>query len=75
MTFKLIKLKDKNNHFDNYDVEIAGDITTLEDALELYKYFLLACGFVIDGQLGIEETLGQQLVSALSEANNTPDEE
>ncbi len=41
------KTRDKENHFDNTDVEINFDGVSLEDMCEAFQDFLAGCGFQV----------------------------
>jgi hypothetical protein len=67
--YKFIKLKDKNNRFDNTDVCIRLDAEqSLPDLLEAFKEFLMACGYQLDSGGSIEYISPEEL-------GLTPDEE
>lgn len=49
------KIKDETNQYDVSDVTFEVDTVGLPELLEEFKNFLLASGFVIRGDLMIEE--------------------
>jgi hypothetical protein len=52
---KLIKIQDKDNHFDqcNVMIDIPNSHVTLTDLLPIFAGFLRACGYVFQGELEI----------------------
>ena len=54
--YKFIKLKNPKNSHDTTDVAIrVNNESTLPELLQAFEDFLLACGFVIKGDIVIEE--------------------
>lgn len=52
--YTFYKPKDKDNHFDRTEVAIICDTESLDDLLEAFKEFLLACSFHIPNGAEIE---------------------
>ena len=48
---KFIKLRDQDNKYDNYDVEICTDALSLPEVFEVFKSFLQASGYTIEGDI------------------------
>lgn len=53
--FRFIKERDPNNRFDNLDIEMKTDASSLPEILEIFESFLRASGFCFNGELVIEE--------------------
>jgi hypothetical protein len=53
MSYKFVKTRDPENHFDNSDVLIRTDSHDLLELLEEFENFLKACGFSLEGHLDI----------------------
>lgn len=49
------KLRDPGNEFDNYDIEMTSEATTLPEILENFTDFLRGCGFHFSGNLDVVE--------------------
>jgi hypothetical protein len=54
---KLIKIQDKDNHFDQYNVmiDIPNSDIAFIDLLPIFANFLRACGYVFQGEITITE--------------------
>jgi len=50
------KMQDKENPYDTKSVEVTTVALTLDDIFEDFKGFLQASGFIINGDIVIEET-------------------
>lgn len=48
MRLILIKERDPDNRFDNTDVQISAEVTTLDEAQAAFEDFLRGCGFAWD---------------------------
>lgn len=58
--YKFIKVKDKDNKFDNSDVLVRVDAVTLDELFEAFGNFLKASGFYFDGEVGILEVINKE---------------
>lgn len=54
--YKFIKVRDKNNQYDNTTVKVISHSVTLQDLLEDFTEFLRASGFVIPSESSLEFT-------------------
>ena len=57
--YTLIKQPDERNMYDIDTVTMEFETEMLTDLLEHYKRFLLACGYIIEGEI-VEETEDEQ---------------
>jgi len=53
--YRFIKEKDKDNKFDNTDVELKSESQTIPDLLDDFEDFLRGCGFRFNGSIQIVE--------------------
>lgn len=55
--FKFIKLRDKTNEYDHFDIEIRVDNSDIPwpDLMETFNSFLRACGYMIDSGHFVED--------------------
>lgn len=53
--YTFTKEKDPDNKFDNTKVVIELDTENRSDLLEVFREFLLACGFSVNGSIDIVE--------------------
>lgn len=60
MAYIFKKIKDLDNPYDKTTVTIESESATLPDLLQDFKDFLLASGFVIDGDLVIENITDEE---------------
>lgn len=49
--YKFVKLKDKNNEYDNIKIKMSVETDTLSDLLEAFSDFLKASGFNFKGEV------------------------
>lgn len=49
--FKFVKTRDPDNRFDNTDVMVRVDTVDRAELFDAFKEFLLACGFVVNGEI------------------------
>ena len=52
---KFIKERDADNPYDNTDIVMSTDEITLTEIVQEFQHFLLACGYVFDGDLDFVE--------------------
>ena len=55
MKYKFIKLIDKDNEFDNTQLTMDVEATTIDEILKAFQDFLKGSGFVFDGIMDIIE--------------------
>lgn len=53
--YKFIKLRNPENRFDNTEVEVSVEAETLDELLEAFQDFLLACSYRPTGNLDFVE--------------------
>lgn len=53
MAYRFIKIKDPDNHFEVSDIQFDVETVDLSEVIEQFSRFLLACGFVFEGELEI----------------------
>lgn len=67
MRIVLIKKPDVSNENDTCYIQMKQEVTTLEQALEMFEDFLKGCGFCFDGSLEIYK---EDVVEVLEERNS-----